>query len=769
MTEVMQHIVTKPYPLEDFSGGFTDYYVNGPSNRYQKADNFLIERHGDLGKLYQRWGSESYDTAHDFPEASRIKQMARPFTELLAQTATKLYQYVVASGWAEIQGPSAHSAYFSTGGSFDAVYQATWDGHYVFGYANQRPMKLYKNDSGVYCLRTAGIPPTSSTLSCAIGGAGAHHYNYLVILRYDYAVQNVGTFIDRGAYIDEAGFTSRIATTSDDPSSNPNVLSYNHTISTTSSHYDVANIVVELYRTVDGGTTFYLCKTSALNNGGTTSFTDNVADATLQTNEPLYTTSGVVANDQAPFSSFIHISGDTGIAYYGVPKYNGRYYSNRILASIPGDFDSVPRSFFCDVDETVAGISSVRGLPIILCATRIFRIDGQFDLLGRGGMSPSRISDSAGCIDFRSIVQTLDALFWAGNDGFYWTDGYTVQRLTDWDQTFATIKANKSGFGIQGRYDSKNKRIYWTVRLGSGTSENDSMVVMDLKFGTSGATPCTTITGGGSFAPSAIEIETDYLIRADSRGYVFRHRSPLMSDPVVDTLNPTAGWAKQPILFDYRSIATNFGTDSFRKYVPRITVICTNESNLSAQIGSVSDDGRITDTLRPIRFVNGIVWGDADVYWGDSHVVWGLQGVIAEWRRFPSGSIRCQYKQVYLQNAKTAIVSSDIVGTCYTDFANKYVYLTNGAFQWPSNSVGYVIAFAADGYVKEFTILARDDTKITVKDDQNIMPSVIGSAWVIRGIPKDQRCGLQSLTLHAATFGKTQHAYSSTDTGEVGS
>lgn len=57
-------IITQPLPLEDFSGGMTDYYLGGPLNKYQRADNCLIVKHGDVGKLYTRPGSEIYDATY---------------------------------------------------------------------------------------------------------------------------------------------------------------------------------------------------------------------------------------------------------------------------------------------------------------------------------------------------------------------------------------------------------------------------------------------------------------------------------------------------------------------------------------------------------------------------------------------------------------------------------------------------------------------------------------------------------------------------------
>ena len=44
----------QPLPLEDFSGGMTDYYLGAALNKFQQADNFLLYKHGQVAKLITR-------------------------------------------------------------------------------------------------------------------------------------------------------------------------------------------------------------------------------------------------------------------------------------------------------------------------------------------------------------------------------------------------------------------------------------------------------------------------------------------------------------------------------------------------------------------------------------------------------------------------------------------------------------------------------------------------------------------------------------------
>ncbi len=243
----------------------------------------------------------------------------------------------------------------------------------------------------------------------------------------------------------------------------------------------------------------------------------------------------------------------------------------------------------------------------------------------------------------------------------------------------------------------------------------------------------------------------------------------LYTDPKVDTAATPDLWNVNTIIYDYISPATNFGTIQARKWVPRITVNCKNETNLSLQVISINDDGRKRGNLSPIRFRGNVTWGDPDVYWGDPDILWDYQGLIDDYLRFPAQSLRCEYKQVQFTNAQVAIISSDLLGTADVSNSAHTATLTDTVtYDWPSNSVDYYIAFATDGYANEYLVTGRTADVLTFTDASGTAPAAADEEWVLRGKPKGEVMHLLDFTLHYAIFGMTQLGYRNTGTGEVG-
>lgn len=756
-----QPVNTRPLEFTDFSGGITDYYLDGPLNKYQRADNLLITKYGRVGKLKTRDGSEIYDT--DNPQipagAQRIGTYIYADETLFYHSARKLY-HVVSGTFATLQGPSGNDLFPEGVGTTTVVSWGPWNNHvFVTNSDFSAIQKIYKDGSGNWQLRTAGLPRPAANPTIT-PGAGANSYIYRLVYSYTYTVGTV-EFVDRGPSR-EILVSSAVA-----PESTPIAFTDIPVLANSTVHnYDTAsaNLKLEIYRTISAGQDFYLVGTIA---NGTTTFNDNVSDATLQTNEPIYTAGGVVENDPPPLCKLVHCTESR--AYYAHVKLGAEIRENRVLQSIDGDLDSVPATFFTDLDDSIVGLSSVKGVPVVLCDSSVFRLEGSFDLFGNGAMIPQKISDTASCVSAQSVVQTFEGVFWAGKDGFYFTNGYAVLKINDdLDKTYANLVATaERRRRIIGCYDPRRRRVYWAVQAGADATDCDSIFVCDLNWEITTQTPFTTLSGGDSFAPTAITFIGSDLVRGDRRGYTFLHREGLYTDPRVDTAAATSDWQEQTIVYDHISIATNFGTTFEKKFIPRVNVVCENETNLSLQITSLDDDSRRVGSLKPIRSRGNLVWGDADIYWGDPNVLWNYAGLIDEWRRFPT--LRCQYKQLQLTNAVVAVISSDTLGTANIDAGAKTVTLTDTAtYDWPDKAVDYVIAFEADGYEREYPVLARTDDVLTLNDTGSTLETLAGTRWVIRGKPKGEILNLLSYTMHYAIFGKSQGAFQSNSTGEVG-
>lgn len=762
---IAQPIPTRPFPLEDFSGGMTDYYLNGPLNKYQRADNLLIVKYGEVGKLYTRPGSELYDEDYyQIPAgAQRVGTLKYFGSQVFYQSARKFYY--IDSGWQTLQGPSGNDVFPSGVDTTSVVSLSTWNGHlFVTSSALVgKVSKIYKDSGGDWQLRTAGLPALASSPTVTAGSAGSTYaYLYRYLYYYTYTVGSV-THVDRGPTV-EVAYTAAnaINTGAANTASHTLIPALANGLT---DNYDTAssNLKVEIYRTTDGGVDFF--KAGQVNNG-TTTFSDTMTDATLQDQEPLYTANGGPENDPPPLCKVLHVVDDRGL--YGHCKVGSEVFTTRVYQSVPGDIDSVPEDNFATLPDDVVSVSSYKSVPVTFCAGANYRLEGAYDELGGGFIAPVVIGDTHGCVSAQSVVQTPVGLFWAGTDGFYWTDGYQSLRVSgDLRESYQAIVASaERQRRIQGKYDSKENRIYWTAQYDGSATDCDACFVLDLNWGISENMPFTT-QGGTSFAPTALEFVGTNLLRGDSRGYTLIHRSTLYTDPRIDSSVTPDEWTEETIIYDLTTIATNFGEPTSRKWVPSCNVLCENETNLSLQINSINDDGRRVGALKPIRFRDNVVWGDPDIYWGDPDITWNNQGVIDEFRHMPAQSLRCQFKQAQLTNAMVAIVSSDTLGTATVDSGARTVTLDDTAsYDWPTAAVDYYIAFDWDDYAAEHLIEARTDNVLTLASGA-ALPS--GSrAWVIRGKPKGEVLFLNTFVFNYAVFGVTMGKFRSSTTGEVG-
>jgi hypothetical protein len=501
----------------------------------------------------------------------------------------------------------------------------------------------------------------------------------------------------------------------------------------------------------------FFYKVGQVNNGVTT-FNDTVADTVLVDNEQLYINDGSADNTPPPMAKFIHVVNNTG--YYAYLKEGTEERAFTIRQSVPFDPDSVPLLFEDEVEDVITGLSSVQSIPIVFCKRHVYRIEGQFDQFGRGFISHIRISDTAGCISNNSIVQAENGLFWAGNDGFYYTDGYRVIKISDDNNDnyksmlSNTVKTER----IYGVFDETNRRIYWGVQFNASSLDNDGIFCLDLRWGVQPVSTFTTWSGGSSFAPTSLEIFDGFLYRADKRGYVMIHKDIYATDPMVDTTTFVNLWDKQAIVYNYISIAFNHGSNFMRKIATRLLLTAKNKTNVSIQINAINDDGKIKRELKEIRWRKNFTWGDPDFVWGDANCIWNAEGLIEQWRRMPAKGLRYSYIQIQITNAYTIIMNSDTIGTATFNNTLDTVTLNIAASDWPEESVGYFISTEADNYARQFEIVERTNDALTILDPQNVLPA--GSLkWLIKGYKKNEILNLNSYTLHWAQLSKSQQTY----------
>ena len=749
---------TNPLEVIDFSLGITDFYIDGPIQAGKFFDNLFIDANK---KAFTRWGSIVIND--QLPLGTfRVNKLAAIQGTLLGFQDKRAY-FDDAGDWTEVTGPSSGTV-LTAGDSQSVIIDTDWREHLFLSSDDFSSIqKIYRDGGGDLQVRNAGLPLISTGYSITNPSGTGSTYLYAFCLKYTYTVGEL-TFIDRGPV-----YTYPTAVTGGALGANTAAITLPTTYATP-ENWDTANWELEIYRTADGGAEFFLVTTVSF---GTASYNDNNTDATVTLNEPLYTTGDVASNDTPPLAKYVHCVNDYG--YYAHIKSGTEVDPTLVLQSKAGDPDSVPGQFNANTEQPIRGLSSIFDRPIILCDEYIYRIDNFFDDLGDGGMLLRRIDDRAGCISASSVVRTHLGLFWAGVQGFYWSDGFRVVLIsehlpTTYKAITTTATAKKN---IVGSYEPISQRVVWTASKDDVTGECDTMFVLDIKFPflpqdvRRGGT-FTTMSAGNvedNFKPTQVLRIGDDIYRGDSRGYIFKHSSNVLTDPRIDTAVATNLWEESTIIHTYSSCFLDFGTKFYRKFVPRILVSAANSTNLSLAIHSSNDNNRVQGDLKPIRYTANSTWGDSLPIWGDAQAIWNYQGIIEEWRRFPAGGLRCNYKQVTFTNAKVILFTSDMIGTVSVNPATKTATL-GGSFTFPAGIVDYYISFENDNYTKEFQITTATTTTVVYDDPDDEGPSLAGLyKFSILGYPKGEVLYLNGYVIHWALISKSHTPFSSASLG----
>lgn len=726
----MADSLQSPFEVTDFSKGILDDPFEQEYSASAELDNFVITYNGGIDS---RDGSviDDVNVGQAPSGVARIGALINYANNdtLIVNSGRQLF-YRNPSVYSIIRGTSNNEV-LSAGDATSAISYAQWTRHlYVVNDAFSLPTKVFKDDAGVIQVRNNGFDYLATDPIVTAGAVGTGTYIYTFHFHYTYMVGQQ-EFQDFGPTTPVQVLNCEAPNVSAVNISGIPVLTNGLT-----GNYDLANVKVFIYRTVDGGETSF--KVGEVTNG-TTTFVDNVDDQTIQeTGLILYTDDGTADYEAPPVCKYMTIVNST--AYYGVIKEGSEVFENRVRQSIPGIPGAAPSDFYIDVEDRVTGLGSIKSIPLIFCDKHVYRIESAYDRFGRQGARAIRISDTAGNISGLSITSAENYCLWFGFDGVYATDGYQVIKISDSinDRYRDIVSSQTAPNRIIGTFNENDRRVYWGLQQNSSTLDNDSLLVLDMRWG---ITPKSTFTtwSGKSFRPSAVAFFNGLLYRGDTRGYVFKHSPEYDTDPRVDILSLPSTWPTETIIWSYKSVHIHFGSMMNRKAPSRILLQATNAANTTIQIVAISDDGRVVRDLKPIRWRRNFVWGDTEFVWGNPDCVWGGVGFIEQWRRFPAKSLRLSYLQLVITNGYGVVTNSDTDGLAtFTGATNTIVLDDQVNNKWPDNVVGYNIRTAADGYVREFEVVSRiDDFTITVLDSENLVPT--GSlAWELHGYLKGE-------------------------------
>lgn len=550
----------------------------------------------------------------------------------------------------------------------------------------------------------------------------------------------------------------------------------------------VANAVAGVYVTTSGAQSGV--HTIQIQNGF---FTDSTTDAALlgqqvsgdpvATPVELYTNGGVLSNTLPPRCKFIHVL--KGITYYAniceitdAYPYN-EFHPMRVIQSGLNSPDICNSQNYIDFPEEVTGISSWNDNLIVFTKNHAYRVNGQFDELGQGQIDFEDITKNVGCISHYSIVQTNVGLVWAAADGFYWTDGFGFSKISKHiNETYKSVFENSkptldqvpfpdlgpypvvtyytdiSQIMPYGVYDKLNERVYWSVRLNQSSTDNDSFIILDLKFGSKEEGVFTIRTFGENIYPSCIAystLGTNGVVIGESRGYFLYQDKDILTDITVDTSLSPSDWEVQPLIPTIKTNLIDFGAPNVKKWVPKVTVKMSQLSKALIQANSYNDGSLVAVPLKEIRSFKNCTWDDPYYQWSDS-IIWNDTSTIEEMRRFPATKIRCITKQVEITYSDTIIYNSDDYGLATTVAATHTVTFaptyTNGLM--PDDLHGYRVSFVDDEYVKEYEIISQSGNTVTVSDPYNTFTTKSNSKWQISGIAKNQDFTLDNYIIHFA-------------------
>lgn len=655
------------YTNNNFTGGFTDNVkINNPQLSAE-IDNFNIL---DDGSIETRDGLDIYSNdVYYSPTTEKINYFLNINEDEYFFSGRIAYKFTE-NNLTHILGDTLNEA-IDNGTFVPSIIDklsdyvnfssSNWKNHsFVTHNYYPRPVKIFTN-GGTPQVLTVGLPAYTQDASFTTS-PGSYSYIYAFVFKRSYNIDS--TYFEDYSDV----HYQRIANI-DEPSSSPVTISapsFQTITNGTDYNYGLANIEIEIYRTERNGLTLYYVGSVPLNT--VADFTDNVSDTDLIANKMLYTNGGIKGRSQPPRTKFIEIVHN--VAFYGATEDN----PYRVYYSIPNVPDGVPGDFYFEVDDEITGLSSVNKYLIVFTKNRTYRVEGSVNAAGSGSYSLFVIDSSIGSVNDNSIVKATKGIFFAGNVGFCYTDGYRVLKISEnFNDTYATfIRTPERARRIMAVYDKQNKKVYWNVqRYDNSGSVNDSIFVFYERLGIKPDGVFTTWSGV-NFNPVSVYIDkNNELLTTDANGILLKYSKTKRSDIVVDLTRPKEEWNSRPIMFDYTSIELNLGGKGIRKWITKIGVRIRNISDLSLQPQTATDgmlefkdEGKI-DVREQLR-------------WGQRHREWETDERINKWenlrdahhiRYIHKGGLRAYTKQVRFVNATIELEKSQDV--CNADVSTQ--------------------------------------------------------------------------------------------------
>lgn len=769
----------EPYIVKDFSGGMHDEWDDVDSKYCQRMRNMMLDING---KPYMRSGMSAWSAQTNAPvsgikiirdlscptDFQRLTALAYSQTKMAVSTGLALSESVGPTTWANITGLG--TSYDFNYNSQDAAgrckmqvfNQHVWCsmqdvGTYTTYLDFPKPRKIWPyGGQDNWTSANVGLPAyTDSGFNAAVGGGGGSAtYIYAVVYKFVYKVNGV-TFTVFGAPSSSVqslgGFTVGSAAPIGSNTSSITALAY-PTASTFHDLYPLSStsgrkLFISLYRTTANGSVFFHVADISYN---TTTYSDTTSDANL--GAPLYTSDGTAAYDEPKPCKIMHIVGN--YAYFGgfdiisadaEPAPFPWGFMGAIQSS-PGVYDSAPGSFSIATPDHLTAIESVDYYPIFFTRYGCYRVEGNIDAYGNGSPVLRVISERVGALHQQLVTKADRGLIFAAFDGIYFTDGFSVKKLTDhlnkWYKTF--FKNQNEGFFELGTavYNAATKKFFiatclpssYPASVGSDNYSN-ALIVGDMNHPTEDGGVAVSYldsavlasTSNSYWTPLGLDSFKNTLFFGDRVGFV--QSMPIL--PGGTQVDAVVGAGTSSVIYDYISASLDFGNRFVKKLVSRIYLVLKQPTNggipaMFAQIISYND-GLFYDDTHNTGDTLAIIQDSPSPTWVR---LWRVM------RRFASGHLRCFTKQVRITNPLFVYIANRPLGVptyihgTLNQSAKTFTDTTDAVFS--AGMINMFLALSNDGYVTMYPISnVTGTTVLTVLDPGAKLPVNGNYDWMI--------------------------------------
>lgn len=756
--------------ITDFGGGIVDNVVGAAPGRMADLTNVELYPTDEGLKLKQRPGFV-YDAPPQIPagaqDINRLIMVGRNlhstngvYPNIFTLSGAKMYYYEsgTLNSWLNVYRRDDTNAFpgADTGDAFD--YVADTNHIYVNVLTNSSVgfvysignVVVYNPESYEWYAMPHTLPKPVISINTSSGSGNT--WLYKAVFRYAYTTRSL---INGESITHEVlSGTSAVVTTTNKASVTMNIPAF------PSGGYDTADAVegtlyLDLYRTTNGGTTYYKVTSVTMTNA-TQTYADNLADTTLDDNVVLFTQTGEM--DNADFET-------TSIKFQSYTIRDGTMYAVVAPNLIYQSKANAPRMFgetaYTSVDEYLYGIANTPNGIVAMSESKVWRIDGFFEDSGDGGLVPSVIGYADRPLNPAAIVQTSDGAYWLSSSGIWFTDGVNVRYLSKYnkDYVIAAYYGMQDHF-IHGVYAAQEDRIYWMCSASSGRSS--TILVFDIRYSTADSSVVYKWHrySRNEASIAANNIGTDTLAIGDTEGYVYAKFTDYGADSRYAAGVSSSSWGTREINFSIETPEFSFGSLSARKYLPSVTVTLDVQSSLYQNYHGYKQ------CIGVEHLHDNTAEGDLK----DILLTTSISGIRTVKRHIPAGSLRCHTKGLRLAPAYVALYTSADASyntTCEINATLKTATLTNTAtYVWPGDILDYYISFETDDYTRDYQITVRTDDTVTFSDSGN--NSVTGSAkgWVIRGTPKGQKIKFLGLSFAYETNGNGTDPFNTADSKE---